>query len=94
MNAVMHRLGFVSMPWRLLSWLMATPLSLVLLLHPAAILNDDGSYSHSLVMWVMYGISIGFTHAVGYVPVKTVFKILMTPALGWLLMAFGYTQWF
>ena len=82
------------MPWRLVSWLLATPLALILLLHPAAILGEDGSYSHSLVMLVMYGTSIGFTHAVGYRPVKPVFRYLMYPLLGWVLMLWGYVDWF
>ena len=87
-------IGLTKMPWRLLSWLLATPLSLILLWHPAAILDTNGNYNHSLVMLVMWGISIGFTHAVGYRPAKPLFKYLMFPVIGWLLMICGYLEWF
>ena len=87
-------IDLTKMSWRLLSWLLATPLSLILLLHPAAILDTNGNYNHSLVMLVMWGISIGFTHAVGYHPEIPLFKYLMFPVTGWLLMIFGYFEWF
>ena len=86
-------IDLTKMPWRLLSWLLATPLALILLLHPAVILDSNGNYNHSLVMLVMCGISIGFTHAVGYQPVKSIFKYLMFPVTGWLLMFLGYWEW-
>ena len=40
-------------PMRVLSWLLATPLALLLLIHPGAMLDSQGRYSHSLLMLVM-----------------------------------------
>ena len=40
-------------PLRVLSWLLATPLALLLLIHPGAMLDSQGRYSHSLLMLVM-----------------------------------------
>jgi cyd operon protein YbgE len=53
---------------RLLSLLLASPLALVLLIHPAAMLDGQGGYSHPQLMLVMWGISAGFVHGVGFVP--------------------------
>ena len=44
------------------------PLAAVLLVHPAAMLDDNGHYSHSAPMYIMIGISGGFIHGVGFVP--------------------------
>ncbi len=76
---------------RVLSLLLTTPLTLVLLLHPAFMLNPDGSYSHGLLMLVMLGISSGFIHGVGFDPISPIWRTLFYPLLGWGLMALGYT---
>nr|WP_221189691.1 cyd operon YbgE family protein [Azomonas macrocytogenes] len=75
---------------RALSLLLATPLALVLLLHPASMLNADGSYSHGLLMLVMLGISSGFIHGLGFDPLALIWRLVFHPLLGWLLMALGY----
>lgn len=79
-----HRISLI------VSWLLATPLALVLLIHPAAMLDDQGRYSHSLLMLVMWGVSIGFIHGVGFKPRAWLWRWLFAPPLGWLLMGLGY----
>ena len=75
---------------RAVSLLLATPLTLIFLIHPAAMLTADGHYNHRLIMLTMLGISSGFIHGVGFDPISKVWKILFHPVAGWLLMGLGY----
>ena len=47
-----------------ISFLLALPLAAVLLLHPAAMLDANGEYSHRAMMYIMIGISGGFIHGI------------------------------
>ncbi|RJX83340.1 Cyd operon protein YbgE [Pseudomonas sp. LS-2] len=78
---------------RALSLLMAVPLSLVLLIHPASMLNADGHYSHSLLMLIMWGVAGGFVHGVGFEPRALVWRVMFHPLLAWGLMAVGFGMW-
>lgn len=75
---------------RALSLLLAGPLALLLLIHPAAFLDAEGHYSHGLLSLVMLGISSGFIHGVGFDPQALLWRVLFHPLLGWGLMAAGY----
>lgn len=77
-----------------ISCLLAFPLAAVLLLHPAAMLDADGNYSHSAMMYIMIGISGGFIHCVGFVPRFWLWKWLFSPFVAWPLMIWGYYTWF
>lgn len=79
-----------SRPGCVLSLLLATPLALLLLIHPAAMLDGAGGYDHSRLMLVMWGISAGFVHGVGFVPQHWLWRLLFHPASAWLLMGLGY----
>ena len=78
----------------LMSCLLAFPLAAVLLLHPNAMLDDQGQYSHRALMLIMIGISGGFIHGVGFIPRFWLWKILFSPWLAWPLMLWGYYTWF
>lgn len=75
---------------RVLSLLLAVPMALLLLIHPAAMLDADGRYSHGLLMLVMLGVSAGFIHGVGFDPRSLPWRWLFGPVLAWVLMALGY----
>lgn len=75
---------------RALSLLLAVPLALLLLIHPAAMLDAQGRYSHGLLMLVMLGVSGGFIHGVGFDPRGSPWRWLFGPVLAWVLMALGY----
>ena len=75
---------------RVLSLLLASPLALLLLIHPAAFLDDQGRYSHSLLMLVMLGISGGFIHGVGFDPLHRLWRLLFGPVCAWPLLSLGY----
>lgn len=78
----------------LISCLLAFPLAAVLLVHPAAMLDDNGGYSHRALMMVMIGISGGFVHGVGFIPKHWFWKWLFSPYIAWPLMLWGYYTWF
>ena len=76
-----------------ISFLLALPLAGVLLIHPAMILDANGEYSHSTMMYIMIGISGGFIHGVGFIPKFWLWKWLFSPFLAWPLMLLGYYTW-
>lgn len=77
-----------------ISCLLAFPLAAVLLLHPAAMLDAEGNYSHSAMMFIMIGISGGFIYGVGFIPRFWLWKWLFSPFIAWPLMLWGYYTWF
>ena len=83
-------------PWlrhgasRALSLALAVPLALVLLIHPGAMLDAQGRYSHGLLTLVMWGICSGFIHGVGFDPHGRLWRGVFHPLGGWLLMGLGY----
>lgn len=82
---------FLNTRWsRLLSVLLATPLSLIFFIHPALMLDSEGKYSHGQLMLVMLGISAGVIHGVGFDPRGLFWRVVFHPILGWLLMGMGY----
>ncbi|MDF3935887.1 cyd operon YbgE family protein [Pseudomonas citronellolis] len=83
--------GALRRPWsRVLSLLLAAPLALVLLIHPALMLDASGGYSHGLLMLVMLGVSGGFVHGVGFDPRQRLWALLFGPTLAWPLLVLGY----
>ena len=76
-----------------ISFLLALPLAGVLLIHPAMMLDANGEYSHSTMMYIMIGISGGFIHGVGFIPKFWLWKWLFSPFLAWPLMFWGYYTW-
>jgi cyd operon protein YbgE len=78
---------------RAVSLLMAVPLSLVLLIHPASMLDANGHYSHSVLMLVMWGVAGGFVHGVGFEPRAMAWRVVFHPLPAWVLMALGYGMW-
>ena len=75
---------------RAVSLLLASPLALLLLIHPAAMLDSQGRYSHGLLMLVMLGISGGFVHGVGFAPRPLHWRLLFGPLCAWPPLLLGY----
>lgn len=75
---------------RVLSLLLASPLALILLIWPNGLVGADGRYSHSLLMAVMWGVSCGFIHGVGFDPRTRLWATVFHPLLGWALLLMGY----
>lgn len=76
-----------------ISFLLALPLAAVLMIAPALMLDENGHYSHPMLMLVMLGISGGFVHGVGYIPKFWLWKWLFSPIVAWPLMLLGYYLW-
>lgn len=75
---------------RAVSLLLASPLALLLLIHPTVYLDEQGGYSHSLLMLAMLGISGGFVHGLGFDPHTRVVGLLLGPVCAWPLLGLGY----
>lgn len=90
MNATAS-VSLLSRGWaRGISLLLASPLALVFLIHPALMLDADGHYSHGQLMFVMLGIAGGFVHGVGFDPKNRAWRILLGPEMAWILLTTGY----
>lgn len=93
MNAVLNN-GWA----RGVSLLAALTLMLLITLLPQGLIAEDGSpFGHGVLMLVMWGLSAGFVHGVGFIPRNRILRILLGPVVAWLGMAVGvacYVQYF
>jgi len=78
-----------SMAGRVLSFVLAVVLTVLVLLYPRAIAESAGQFRHALLVLTMWGTAIGFIHGVGFEPRLAVWRLLFHPVLGWLLMLGG-----
>jgi len=74
---------------RLISFLLAMSLTVLVLAYPRAIATSVSDVRHDLLALMMWGIAAGFIHGVGFVPHLTVWRLAFHPLTGWLLMAGG-----
>jgi predicted membrane protein len=64
-------------------------MALVTLL-PRGLATADGSpINHGVLMLIMWGMSAGFVHGVGFVPRNRVLRVVLGPVIAWLLMGVG-----
>ena len=71
---------------------LATAFALMLLvtLFPRPLTVEDGSpISHGVLTLIMWGMSAGFVHGVGFVPRNRLLRVLLGPVVAWLLMGVG-----
>jgi predicted membrane protein len=65
---------------------------------PRGLATADGSpINHGVLMLIMWGMSAGFVHGVGFVPRNRVLRVALGPVIAWLLMGVGfvfYIQYF
>ncbi|MAQ99590.1 MAG: cytochrome bd biosynthesis protein [Oceanospirillaceae bacterium] len=78
---------------RALSFLMAMVLSGLLLVMPSVVASDTRDLDHGPLSLALIGISAGFIHGVGYVPVMTVWRWLFSPYVGWPVMLWCAWWW-
>lgn len=78
---------------RALSLLMALALTAVVLVLPQWVAKDSAALNHSQLSLSMLGISAGFIHGVGYVPVSRLWRWLFSPYLGWPVMLYSALAW-
>lgn len=75
------------------TFLLAAPLAVILLVHPSLMLDEHGHYSHNAMMLIMLGISGGFIYGVGFIPRFWLWKWVFHPLLSIPLMLWGYYTW-
>ena len=74
-----------------ISLVAALALMTLVTLLPHGLATADGSpISHGVLVLIMWGMSAGFVHGVGFVPRNRVLRMLLGPAVAWLLMGVGY----
>ena len=68
----------------------ALALMLLITLFPRGLAAPDGSPpNHGLLMLVMWGMSAGFVHGVGFVPRNPLLRFALGPLAAWLGMGLG-----
>lgn len=74
-----------TLPARLLSLVLALLLSGAILFYPTGV----AGVGHGLLALVMWGISAGFVHGVGFVPESRIWRVALGPWTAWILMGVG-----
>jgi predicted membrane protein len=81
-----------------ISLLAALTLMLLVTLLPRGLTVEDGSpIGHGVLTLIMWGLSAGFVHGVGFVPRNRILRALLGPLVAWAGMAAGlffYVQYF
>jgi predicted membrane protein len=73
-----------------ISLLTALGLMMLVTLFPRGLTVEDGSpLGHGVLSLIMWGLSAGFVHGVGFVPRNRVLRVVLGPVAAWLLMGVG-----
>lgn len=91
--------GWLNSGWaRGLSLASALALMILVTLLPRGLTAPDGSaINHGVLSLIMWGMSAGFVHGVGFIPRNRMLRVLLGPVIAWLLMGAGlffYVQYF
>ena len=91
--------GALNSGWaRGVSLVSALALMILVTVLPRGLADPDGSpIDHGLLALIMWGMSAGFVHGIGFVPRNNVLRILLGPVAAWLGMGVGlvfYGQYF
>ncbi|BBP01494.1 cyd operon YbgE family protein [Sulfuriferula nivalis] len=74
-----------STPARVFSLLLALTLAAVITFYPPAL----ASLSHGLITLVIWGVSAGFVHGIGFDPDARFWRAVFGPISAWVLMGMG-----
>lgn len=89
-----HQYGPLYAGWaRLFSFVLATGLSVALLVMPHLVATDTQDLEHGPLSLALLGISAGFVHGVGYVPLLTLWRWLFSPYVAWPVMLWCGWWW-
>ncbi|MES2369389.1 cyd operon YbgE family protein [Thiobacillus thioparus] len=76
----------------------ALALMILVTVFPRGLTVADGrAISHGVLTFIMWGMSAGFVHGVGFVPRNNVLRVLLGPVVAWVLMGVAlifYVQYF
>jgi predicted membrane protein len=83
---------------RSVSLLVALTLMILVTLLPRGLTVPDGDpISHGVLVLIMWGMSAGFVHGVGFIPRNRILRVLLGPLVAWMGMGVGlafYVQYF
>lgn len=83
---------------RAVSLVSALALMILVTVLPRGLAAPDGTpIGHGLLALIMWGMSAGFVHGVGFVPRNKVLRLVLGPVAAWLGMGVGlffYVQYF
>jgi len=86
-NPVRMSTGFDSGWARAMSLVTALALMLLITLMPRGLVTPDGSaISHGVLTLIMWGMSAGFVHGMGFVPRNRLVRMAFSPLVAWLGM--------
>ena len=89
-NAVRMMRGLDTGWARGISLLVALTLMMLVTLLPRGLTTEDGSpISHGVLVLIMWGMSAGFVHGVGFIPRNRILRVLLGPVVAWLWMGVG-----
>ena len=77
---------------RIISFLGALACAAVVVLYPRAIAEDATGVPHGALVGMLFGMSILWVYGFGFTPQHRIFRYLLSPLLGWiLLLGFGWS---
>ena len=71
-----------------LSLILAASLALAVIVYPRGLIHQDAAPNHGLLMLLMWGMSAGFVHGVGFVPDRA--RMLLGPVVAWPILLAGW----
>lgn len=84
------RIPYPNPGWsRLISLGMAIALSTLIFTYPQTVGSPESGLNRSLLIFLMWGIAIGFIHGVGFIPRMIAWRVVFSPFIGWPLMLYG-----
>ena len=76
---------------RIISFLGALACAAVVVLYTRAIAEDATGVPHGALVGMLFGMSILWVYGFGFTPQHRIFRYLLSPLLGWiLLLGFGW----
>lgn len=79
---------------RALSLLAALVLSALLLVMPHLVAVETREIDHGRLSLALLGLSCGFIHGIGFVPLTPFWRVAFGPWIGWPLMLLAGLWWF
>lgn len=73
-------------PARMTSLILALIVSVVILLYPQFLIDDQGKSQHTLLMIFLFATMLGFIHGVGFRPQTTLWQLVLSPLISWPVM--------
>lgn len=98
-NATVHRTDRIGLTSHLFnrSWARgislaaAATLALAVTGYPRGLMHEGVALNHGLLSLLMWGMSAGFVHGVGFDPSNRWLRVLLGPLVAWPLLLLGWT---